>query len=278
MQVDLIEEHWAPSARRGELLDRVLAGLAQSGADVEALTPRDLAPVDEFHMRGREATHELAELLQIPAGARVLDVGSGLGGPSRMLASEYGCRVTGVDLTREYCSVATELARRSGLADRVSYRRGDATRLPFPEGSFDVVWTQHVSMNVPDKRAMFAEMARVLRPGGQVAIYDPIAGCGRPRHLPLPWAERVEMDHLESLETTLSLLADVRLRPRVQRDVTEQAITWFHERLAAGQARSAPPALGFHLLLGPRWSEMARTLLRNLEEGRIRAVQLVLQR
>src|SRR5207253_92070 len=136
-----------------------------------------------------QATVDLAAQLELGPQTHVLDVGCGIGGPSRYLASVHGCHVTGLDLTEEYCRVSTILAERTGLADRLSYIPGDARDLPFGDGAFDVVWTQHAAMNIPRKDRLYAEMARVLRPGGQLAVYDLLAGPAGPPHFPLPWAD-----------------------------------------------------------------------------------------
>ena len=111
---------------------------------------------------------ELARLAGLRAGAEVLDVGGGLGGPARTLALRLGCRVTVLDVTEEYCRVGVELTRRTGLAGRVSFHHGDALALPFADARFDVVWTQHSSMNVDDKEALYAGIHRALRRGGRL--------------------------------------------------------------------------------------------------------------
>src|SRR6185503_18468830 len=129
-----IQSHYS----QGGLLERILAGLKSLGKDVAALTHEDLAPADEFHSNGRAATRALAELARIPAGSRVLDVGSGLGGPARFLAATCGCDVTGIDLTPEFCAVANELTRLTNLDDRTRFQVGNALELPFRDASFDV--------------------------------------------------------------------------------------------------------------------------------------------
>ena len=180
---DTIEAHYT----RSDLGSAILAALEKSGKDLDRLTPEDLAPVDEFHIRGRAATLELARAARLDSSRRVLDVGSGIGGTSRCLAREFGCRVTGIDLTEEYCRTAAMLSARIGLADLVDYRQGDATNLPFADASFDVVWTEHAAMNIPDKLRLYREMHRVLEP----------RHARHPRHLagpsgavlfPVPWA------------------------------------------------------------------------------------------
>jgi SAM-dependent methyltransferase len=106
---------------KGGLLDRLLAALGEAGKDIEHLTIDDLAPVDEFHSRRRLATEELAALLAPTAGEHVINIGSGLGGPSRYLAATYRCRVSGVDLTAEFVETATALTTRVGLSDKVDF-------------------------------------------------------------------------------------------------------------------------------------------------------------
>src|SRR5512134_2441144 len=142
----------------------ILAALEKAGKDLDRLTPEDLAPVDEFHIRGRAATLELARAAGLDANKRVLDVGSGVGGTSRCLAREFGCRVTGIDLTDEYCRAAAMLTAKIGLTDLVDFRQGDATKMPFQDDLFDVVLTEHVAMNIPDKRGLYREMYRVMKP------------------------------------------------------------------------------------------------------------------
>ena len=144
----------------------ILAALQEMGKDIDHLTPDDLAPVDEFHGGQRPATIRLAELLGLSGDERVLDVGSGLGGPSRFLAWRYGVYVSGVDLTAEFVRIAEMLTRRTGLEGLVDYRQGNALDLPFDDASFDVVWSQNAAMNIADRDRLYREMRRVLKPGG----------------------------------------------------------------------------------------------------------------
>ncbi|WP_232096937.1 class I SAM-dependent methyltransferase [Comamonas thiooxydans] len=153
---------------RPDIGSAILTALEKAGKDIALLRPEDLAPVDEFHIRGRTATLELAQVAGVDSTKRILDVGSGIGGTSRCLAREFGCHVTGIDLTEEYCRTATMLSDRIGLSKLVDYRQGDATNLPFPDASFDIVWSEHAAMNIPDKSALYREMHRVLKPGGHL--------------------------------------------------------------------------------------------------------------
>jgi MPBQ/MSBQ methyltransferase len=172
-----------------DLGQKILDAARESGLDLDALTPVDLAPVDEFHMGGRAATEHIVGLMALPAGTHVLDVGSGLGGLVRYLAAEMGCRATGIDLTPEYVQVARMLTERTGLAANADFRIGSALALPWPEASFDAAVTFHVAMNITDRPRLYQEVARVTRPGGVFANYDVMRGPNPGMEFPVPWAE-----------------------------------------------------------------------------------------
>lgn len=262
---------------RTGLGDLILGALARAGKDLDRLTPEDLAPIDSFHIRGRKATLELARVAQLDAAQRVLDVGSGLGGTSRCLAREFGCHVTGIDLTEEYCAVAAMLTAKTGLAGRVDFRQGDATDLPFPDAAFDVVWTEHAAMNIPDKRKLYREMHRVLKPGGKLAIYDVLAGPSGPVLFPVPWARTPDASFLATPDTLRSLLEGAGFTIEAWLDTTDTARTWF-VALAERISREGVGPLGFHVLMGPDFPAMAQNQRRNLEEGRIVLAQVVARR
>lgn len=252
------------------LLDRILAGLRAAGMDPDAPTVDDLAPADEFHSLGRVATRDLAELAALKPGTRVLDVGSGLGGPARFLAVSYGCDVTGVDLMPEFCAVASELSRRTGLAECTRFLNGNALALSFDDGAFDCVWTIQAQMNIADKQRLYSEIARVLRVGGQLVFQDICAGDGRPLEFPVPWATEASQSHLITPQDLRALLGAVGLQEHIFRDVSAPILAWQDaNRPPAG----APPPLGMHLVLGERHAEKRANSGRALRDGRIAYVQ-----
>lgn len=267
---DGIQRHYT----RPELGKAVLAALEKAGKDLKRLTPEDLAPVDEFHIRGRTATLELARAAGLKSSDRVLDVGSGIGGTSRCLAREFGCHVTGIDLTEEYCRTAAMLSAHIGLERLVEFRQGDATDLPFAADSFDVAWTEHVAMNIPDKARLYEEMYRVLRPGGTLAIYDILAGPSGRVLFPVPWARTPETSFLVTPEELRQLLEHAKFKITSWTDTTDAARTWFVALAERIRKEGAPP-LGFHILMGADFSVMAQNQRRNLEEGRIGLAQVV---
>lgn len=269
-----VQGHYTVSDLGRSILDT----LAKAGRDPDRLTAQDLAPIDEFHVRGRAATLDLARAAGIRRSMSVLDVGSGLGGPARTLASEYGCRVTGLDLTEEYCQVARMLSDRLGLGHLLQFQQGDALDLPFPVASFDAVWTEHVAMNIRDKARFYGEMFRVLKPGGTLAIYDILRGpTATPVLFPVPWARTPETSFLASPEELRAHLENAGFRVADWVDTTEAGKAWFIA-LAERIKKDGLPPLGFALLMGEDFATMAQNQRRNLEEGRIVLGQIVATR
>jgi SAM-dependent methyltransferase len=262
---------------RERILDSILMSLRNAGKDLAHLIPEDLAPVDEFHIRGREATVELAGRASLKPGSRVLDVGCGLGGPARYLAAEYQCQVTGIDLTQEYVDVANALAEMVGLSGRVTYEHADALNLPFDDATFDTVWTQHVQMNIADKTAFYREIARVTRPGGQLLFHDIFEGDGKPLHYPVPWADGPSISFLAAPGQARRILEDVGFVVRDWVETTDPSLRWIVaaiEKVAA----SGPPPLGTHLLMGHTTGSKFENVVRNLREGRIVVYQACAER
>jgi MPBQ/MSBQ methyltransferase len=256
--------------------DIILAALAAAGKDIDHLTPDDLDQVDELHSRGRASTVDLAGLLALEGHERVLDVGCGIGGPSRYLANNFGCRVTGLDLTPEFCRVATMLAQRTGLADKVDYRVGDALAMPFPDASFDVIWSQNVAMNIADRDRLYAEIHRVLTPGGRYAFSDVVAGNSDAAphfpvpYFPVPWARDPSISFLLTAQATHEKLEDAGFRMLAFEDQTADALARARARM---KASGAPLALGLHIVLGQDGPTMLKNMLRNFEEQRTGLVQ-----
>ena len=267
-----VEEHYESP----DLGAAILAALAAAGKDVEHLTPDDLAAVDEFHSGQRQATIRLGELVGFTGRERVLDVGSGLGGPSRFLAWRYGVHVSGIDLTGEFVRVAQMLTRRTGLEGKVDYRQGDALELPFPAESFDVVWSQNAAMNIADRDRLYREMHRVLKPGGRLALQEVAAGAEGPPYFPVQWAREPGISHLFSQQQTREKLEMAGLRVVLWHDLTAEALDSARTRTRSTEA--ALPALGTHLIVGADARAMFRNSTRNLEEHRVELFNAILQR
>lgn len=272
-----VEQQVAKHYGRRDLAAEILAALERTGKDLTRLSPDDLASIDEFHIRGREATAELGQALLLDPDVTVLDVGSGLGGPSRHLADLYRCRIVGLDLTEEYCRTASILADRVGLDGIVRYLQGSALDMPLPDASFDRVYTQHVAMNISDKRRLYTEIARVLKPGGLFGLYDLLQGPGGPVHFPVPWARDPATSFLAAPDDLRDLLSGSGFEIIGWRDTSAEGRAWF-QSLRERIERDGPPPLGFHLLMGPEFREMARNQVRNLEEQRILPTEVICRR
>lgn len=261
-----VQRHYASAT----LFDKIVEALQRVGANLDRLSPDDLAPVDEFHPRGRAATIELAQLVGFAAGESVLDVGSGLGGPSRFLADTYRCTVTGIDLTLDFVFVAKQLARLVHLEGRVAFAQADALALPFAAATFDVVWSQNMAMNIADRPRLYAEIRRVLRPGGRYVFSDVVAGTGGEPLFPVPWARGPDTSYLLSESDTRATLERAGFRL-----VAWESTTARSSAAAAQRAATPVQALGLHLLFGTDWPAIGSNMLRNYREQRIGTLHAV---
>ena len=259
-----VEQHYG----RGRILDSIIAALRDTGKDLARLKPEDLAPVDEFHVRGREATAELARLAALKPGSQVLDVGCGLGGSARYLAVEYDCQVTGIDLTQEYVDVANVLADMVGLSNKVAFRQANALEMPFDAGTFDAVWTQHVQMNIEDKHAFYREISRVTQSKGMLLFHDIFKGNGDPLYYPVPWAEESSISFLAAPEQVRKILESLGFTVHDWVDKSEPSLQWIEAAMEKLKV-TGPPPLGTHLLMGATARKKFENAMRNLREKRI---------
>jgi ubiquinone/menaquinone biosynthesis C-methylase UbiE len=259
---------------QGGLTGRIAESLKRAGKDLTALTTRDLAPIDEFHVRGRPATIELAQQMALVPSSNVLDIGSGLGGPARTVAETYGCRVTGIDLTPEFCEAAKSLSDWVGLGEQVRFLQGDATSLPFEKGAFDAAMTIHVAMNIAAKNEVYTEAKRALRSGGVFAVYDICQGEGGEVLFPVPWARTPEISHLATPSEMQALLKGAGFKIIYEKDSTEESQAWF-EAMAERISQNGPPVLTFREFLGEDFPQMTQNQVRNLTERRIRTCTFI---
>jgi ubiquinone/menaquinone biosynthesis C-methylase UbiE len=273
----IVEQEVSRHYTHGSLQDQVLKGLKAMGRAPDNVRPEDLATIDEFHMGGHQATAELAGRLDLKPGSALLDIGSGLGGPARFFARIYGCKVTGIDLTPEYVAVAQDLTRMVGLQDSVSYRVGSATALPFADGSFDAATLLHVGMNIPDKDALCAETARVVKRGGVFAVYDVMRTGEGAIEFPVAWAATPQTSFVLDPAGYRRALEAAGFVVESERSQRALALAFF-ARLKARMAESGPPPLGLHILMGADAGKKIANLIGNLEAGRIAPIEMICRR
>jgi ubiquinone/menaquinone biosynthesis C-methylase UbiE len=269
-----IEQQVASHYARPDLERAILDALAAAGQDPDRLNAVDLAPVDEFHLGWLPMTVELGRALGLADGMRLLDLGSGIGGPARYFAQAHGCRVTGIDLTEDYVRIAETLTERCGLVDRVTFRQASALELPFEPASFDAATLMHVGMNIADKAALFAQARRVLRPGGLLAVYEVMRTADGEIRYPTPWAASAETSFVEPPSAYRRLLATAGFVIESERDRRDLVLQQAAE-MRARMAREGPPALGLHLVVGPAWRDWVRNLMAALEAGTVAPIEIM---
>ncbi len=234
----------------GPILDRIKSGLKAAGANPDAPKPSDLKAVDEFHTGGFEATEAFLDPLGITPEHSVLDVGSGIGGTARFMAERYGAYVHGIDLTPAFVETANTLSDMVGLAHKTSFFAGSAMEMPFEDESFDLATMMHVGMNVADKPALFAEVAKKLRPGGRFALFDIMATGEGEILFPVPWSSRAEDSFVAHPDVYRAAGASAGLELVGEKDRGDYARDFFERVTAASAEAEAPPPMGLHLLMG----------------------------
>ena len=270
----MIEKVSAHYGSGGDLAEIIAKGLQESGKNLDELKTVDLSAIDEFHFRGRKATLQLAEQMKLNENSRVLDIGSGLGGPARTLAEEYGCHVIGIDLTKTFCEVAGIMSNWVKLAEQTEFHQEDATNLPFSDNQFDAAMTIHVAMNIVAKDEEYEQTRRILKPGGIFAVYDILQGDGGEALFPAPWARESSISHLVTADEMKKLLFDAGFRILDVQDSTDESLDWL-ETITAATTQEKPNLVTTGILFGDDFPEMIRNQIRGLKERRIRTVSYI---
>jgi ubiquinone/menaquinone biosynthesis C-methylase UbiE len=259
-QLEGVRDHY----RATGLAARLKPALATFGPEDQPLTPQQLAPLDHFHTRGIAATADLARLAGITGEMSVLDVGSGVGGPARLLAATTGCHVTGVDLSEPFVEAARYLTERTKQGGQVKFQAASALALPFGDSVFDAILLQHVAMNIFDRPRLYREIRRVLKQGGRFAIYDVVSN-GAELLYPVPWARTAATSFLLTAAATREAVEQAGFRTLVWQDDTETAKAWFERVRASGP----PPSPNLGIVMGPDFAQLSANLARNIGEGRV---------
>lgn len=269
-QVD-VSKHYT----HGGLVEAIRAGIVALGKAPDTVTVDDLAPVDEFHIGGRRASEEFLDQLGFSAQMHVLDIGCGLGGPARFVASRYGSRVTGVDLTTEYVETGNALCKWVRLDQRISLRQGSALAMPFADRRFDGAYMMHVGMNIEDKEKLAAEVARVLRPGSCCGIYDVMRTGPGELAYPVPWATTADLSAVATPERYKKALEEAGFTVIAERNRRDFALAFFADLRAKMAAAGGPPPLGLHVLMGKNTPEKVQNVIDSISKGLIAPVELI---
>ncbi len=272
-----IDQEIAQHYTHGSLEAAILVGLEKLRSMSELSLVDHLAGVDEFHIGGRPVTAALAEQLQLSHGLSVLDVGCGLGGTARFLATAYGCMVSGVDITPEYVEVGGKLNRKLGLDGQIELRCASALDMPFEDASFDRVTMLHVGMNISDKDALFSEVSRVTKLGGYALVYDIMCTNAETLAYPVAWAQNEAMSFVAAPECYRRALEANRFELLTETSMRDVAVRFF-ETIRARLAEAGPPPLGLHILMGNDAPQKVANMLANVQKGSIAPVLILARR
>ena len=260
---ELIRSHYSGA----DLASGILAALAAAGVDTDALSAATLAPVDQLHAGGPESTRYLFDRMALTADSRLLDVGSGIGGPARLAAATYRCHVVGVDLSPDFVAAARDLTARVRLAGQVEYVVASATDTGLPEASFDRASLIHVGMNLPDKPAVFAEVRRLLSPGGVFGLYEQMRVSAGALPYPLPWAEDERSSFVATEEEYVAALEEAGFRITAHEDRTTA--------VSGGPGGGRPSGPNQVAVFGPEFVERIRNNIAATQAGLLAPVVIL---
>ena len=260
------------------LLDKIYKGLEKLGIDKNQLKQSNLSSFDEFHIGGSEGTLMLAEKLTMNASSSVLDIGCGIGGPARFLSSEFGCKVSGIDLTADFVNTGNSLTDQVGLSDKVKLIEASALSIPFADNSFDVSYMIHVGMNIADKDVLFSEAFRVTKPGGVFGIYDVMLIGNYELQYPLPWAVEEDGNAIASATDYISALIKAGFSLKHEDDKTDFANGFFEKMSASMGTSEGPPPVGLHPLMGDLTTQKIKNMAKLIKSGIIAPKILILEK
>lgn len=272
MNTDAIRQHYGQG---GGLLETIRHALEKTGKLPGQLGVEDLGAVDEFHTGGRKATRIFLDHLQFVREQHILDIGCGIGGTARLLASEYACRVTGIDLTAEYVETGSSLCEWTGLGDRITLVQGSALDTGFADGEFDGACMLHVGMNIAAKEQLFSETGRVLKPGARLGIYDVMSLSARSPAFPVPWATTPQTSFLASPAEYSNALQAAGFVLEAEHNQREFALEFMAEMRRKNAGTGETPPLGLHLMMGDSAALKIRNMVKAMADGDLAPVEIV---
>lgn len=259
----------------GDLLQAIQASITKLGKTVNDVTIEDLGPVDEFHIGGRIATENLVNQLGFSEQHRILDIGCGLGGAARFVASKYSNHVTGIDLANEYIETGKSLCAWVKLDKKVILQQGNAIAMPFQEESFDGGYMLHVGMNIEDKELLFREIFRVLRPESSFGIYDIMRINSGDLVYPVPWATKKNISKLVTPDHYKQVLNNAGFAVLKENNRREFALDFFRKLREKTEARGGPPPLGLHILMKESTTIKIKNMIDKITDDYIAPVEII---
>ena len=250
------------------IVSRIVSALADAGFDTNDLEPNVFAGADEFHIGGRKGSEYVAKALDLESGQRLLDIGSGIGGPARFIANTLDVTVEGIDLTPEFVEAAVEITEMVGMTEQVSFEVGSATSIPFEDDTFDASTMLHVGMNISDKELLFSEMARVTKPDGSIVVYDVMRTGEDDLVFPMPWSSTTEFSFVEPVDVYVAAAEKAGLKLVTVDDYAEVARSFFNN------PPSEPPPVNLGHLMGTGMPEMFANARDAINSGTISPILL----
>ena len=250
------------------IVSRIVSALADAGFDTNDLEPNVFAGADEFHIGGRKGSEYVAKALDLESGQRLLDIGSGIGGPARFIANTLDVTVEGIDLTPEFVEAAVEISEMVGMTEQVSFQVGSAISIPFDDDTFDASTMLHVGMNISDKELLFREMARVTKPDGSIVVYDVMRTGEDDLVFPMPWSSTSEYSFVDTVNAYVKAAESAGLELLTVDDHAEMAVAFFNN------PPSEPPPVNLGHLMGTGMPEMFANARDAINSGTISPILL----
>ena len=261
---------------QSDLGNKILAILQREGIDMAEGIKDALAPIEELHLRGSLATIELAQKADLNESMKVLDIGCGIGGPARTIASEIGCQVIGLEICEEYCHTTEIINDRVGLGNKIEIRQGNALYMPFDSAEFDIVFMQHVLMNIENKERVLSQINHVLRPKGRLALNTICSGSITPIYFPVIWANNPDINFLLTASELRKLISNSGFKELSWKDDTKKILEGIEHTRSKPRSK-IPRPINLSLIVSDP-STKWRNIVRNLKEERIVVIQGIFEK
>ncbi|MDC1375490.1 methyltransferase domain-containing protein [bacterium] len=265
-----VEAFWT----RGDIHSRIHSAMTKANLIDKKLEIEELFPIDQYHARGIAATIDLGKRMPIKKHQCILDIGCGLGGPARYYAKEFECIITGIDITPSFVEIGNEFNKITSMSNKVELKVGDGEILDFKSEIFDGAYSQHVTMNVSDRKKFFSEAFRVLKKGSFFAFTEHGLGKEGNPIFPLPWANTEKMSFLLPPEKTISLLKEIGFSNIEIIETGDKYISGY-KKLTNPLPKKENPILGIHVIGGESMKERSINSMKSINENRTLPFEVV---